>query len=58
MPPKEDPLSEILSIIRDELALNRVDKATWGCIISKRAVGKIRRRLEKLDQLNQPMEVK
>lgn len=56
MPPKEDPAAEIIAIVRAALDANHIDKASWGTILSRRDVGKIKRRLEKLEP--QPMEVK
>lgn len=49
MPPKEDPAAEIMAILKEEIAANKIDKATWGLIISRRALGKIQRRLAKLE---------
>lgn len=49
MPPKEDPAAEILAIVKEAIAANKVDKATWGLIISRKDVGKIKRRLAKLE---------
>lgn len=49
MPPKDDPFAEILAILKDEFANNKVDKATWGTIISRNARRKIERRMAKID---------
>ena len=49
MPPKEDPAAEILAIVKEAIAANKVDKATWGLIIPRKDVGKIKRRFAKLE---------
>lgn len=53
MPPKEDPSAEIIAILREEIAANRIDKSDFCLKISRRALGKIKRRLEKLENANQ-----
>ena len=35
--------------MKEAIAANKVDKATWGLIISRKDVGKIKRRLAKLE---------
>ena len=41
-------VDEILQILREELEANRVDKSDFSLKLSRRAVGKIKRRLERI----------
>lgn len=56
MPPKEDPAAEIIAIVRAALDANRIDKSDYSVKISRRDVGKIKRRLEKLEPITQEVK--
>lgn len=43
---------EIIQILREELAANKIDKSDFSLKLSRRAVGKIKRRLERLEAKN------